>query len=195
MSKAKGMVSAAPAVIDEAPVVAKAPEIRTGPSTWRYRVLKPIELARGVAGEVGQNLTGQTIMLKGSIDFECKYYPAEMLIDGRSVKTTLAMIPGCVNGMVASGSHGRMIKVDISGEIRLSEDEIRTLRVGQIEPIDVDAPPVPSGLIDIMVQDRLVMDRMDLEGKSPEESMRDLQGRISELERHNQALRQDGAHF
>jgi hypothetical protein len=173
----------------------KAPEIRTEPSTWRYRVLKPVELARGVPGEVGQNLQGQTIMVKGRIDFEQKYYPAEMMVEGRSIKTTLAMIPGCINGMVASGSHGRMIKVDISGEIRLTEDEVRSLRVGQVEPIDVDAPAVPSGLIDIMVQDRLVMDRMNLEGKSPEETIHDLSGRLSELERHNQALRQDGVHF
>lgn len=175
--------------------IEKAPEMRTQPSRWRYRVLKPIHHARGVPGVVGQDLQGQVRIMDGRIDDERAYYPAEMSVDGKTITTTMAMIPGCLNGRVASGGHGRPIPVDVTGEILLTEEEVMAFRVGQVEPIDSDAPEVPSGLIDIIAQDEVMMARLNLEGKSPEDANLDLMRRVAELERHQAAVRGEGIHF
>lgn len=174
---------------DFSPANGEAPAIITEPSRWRYRVLKPIHLAHGTPGVIGVDVSGNTRIMAGGITEEKAYWPKETVVDGKSVPTTFAMIPGCINKMVPSGGHGRLIPVDLSGEIRLTTGEVMGLRHGQVEPIDTDAPSVPSGLIDIIDQEQLAMARGNLEGPDdPREAMRQLADRVAGQEERMRAM-------
>jgi len=169
----------------------EAPAIMIEPSRWRYRVLKAIHLAHGTKGIIGIDVSGNTRIVAGGITDERAYYPKEMVADGKAIPTTYAMIPGCINGMVPSAGHGRHIPVDLSGEIRLTREEVMGLRHGDVEPIDPDAPPVPSGLIDIIDQEQLAMARGNLEGPGdPADAFRHLAERVAGQEERMRIVEQ-----
>jgi hypothetical protein len=172
------------------PVGAKGPAVVTEPPRFRYRVLKPIHLVvRGTPGKLGTDVSGNRQVLAGGIDEEVCYWPRETMVDGKAVATTYEMIPGCINHMVPSGGHGRLIPVDLSGEVWLTEKQVMEFRHGQIEPIDPGAPPVPSGLIDIIDQEQLAMARGNLEGPDdPREAIRHLAERQAAQEERMRAL-------
>ena len=171
------------------PANGEAPAIVTEPARWRYRVLKPIHLAHGTKGKIGVDVSGNTRILAGGLTDEKAYWPRETVVDGKAITTTFAMIPGCINGMVPSGGHGGLIPVDLSGEIWLTEKELMGLRHGQVEPIDPGAPPVPSGLIDIIDQEQLAMARGNLEGPDdPHEAIRQLAERQAAQEERMRAM-------
>ena len=173
------------------PANGEAPAIVTEPARWRYRVLKPIHLAHGTKGKIGVDVSGNRQVLAGGIDDETCYWPHETVVDGKMIPTTFEMIPGCINKMVPSGGHGGLIPVDLSGEIRLTAEEVMGLRHGQVEPIDADAPAVPSGLIDIIDQEQLAMARGNLEGPDdPREAIRQLAERQAGQEERMRAMEQ-----
>jgi len=176
------------------PATGKAPAIVTEAPRFRYRVLKPIHLAHGVAGKLGTDVSGNRQVLAGGIDDETCYWPRETIVDGKAFTTTFEMIPGCIKinqneAMVPSGGHGGLIPVNLSGEIWLTEKELMGLRHGQVEPIDPGAPPVPSGLIDIIDQERLAMARGNLEGPDDRyEAVRQLAERQAAQEERMRAM-------
>jgi hypothetical protein len=176
------------------PANGEAPAIVTEPPRFRYRVLKPIHLAHGTEGKLGVDVSGNRQVLAGGIDDETCYWPRETVVDGKAVTTTFAMIPGCIKinqdeAMVPSGGHGGLIPIDLSGEIWLTEKELMGLRHGQVEPIDPGAPPVPSGLIDVISQEQLAMARGNLEGPDdPHEAIRQLAERQAAQEERMRAM-------
>jgi hypothetical protein len=176
-------------------VGAKAPAVVTEPRRFRYRVLKPIHLVvSGTPGKLGVDVSGNRQVLAGGIDKEVCYWPRETIADGKPVTTTYEMIPGCVRvgqdeALIPSGGHGGLIPIDLSGEVWLTEKQVMEFRHGQIEPIDPGAPPVPSGLIDIISQEQLAMARGNLEGPDdPREAIRQLAERQAAQEERMRAL-------